>query len=227
MEDYHHSLQDFEKALSLAVNDSEIHHNRGNTYSAMLEFEKAISDYIKAISFSNEKNKLYLHSLGVVFEKTGSFDRAMTQFEKTLALDPEHVPSLFHLGLVHFKMGSYTRAEDIFTQVIEIQNSGGSSESHQTAYVSRGKTRQKREQYQLALEDLKKAVNLDPHNPDYLFLRGISFLKLHYISDALVDFNRAIEFGLKNPKVYNYIGISHKHQLNFTLSLHVTYFIVY
>lgn len=221
LKNYHHALQDFEKALSLSPEDPKVYHNRGNVHSTMGNFISAIDDYQQAINLSNGTKKKYFHSKGIAFEKINKIQEALQSFQKALDIEPEYLPTLFHFGSVHYKIGNYQEAETHFTKVISLQQKEKSRETHKLAWEARGKTFQKLGQHQKALDDLEEAVYIDPENPMFLFLRGISHLELAEISLSLKDFEKAIEFGLLEARVYNYVGIAHKKERNFTLSLHV------
>ena len=224
MNNYHHALQDFEKALALSPDDPKIFHNRGNVYSTMESFELAIKDYEQAIQLSNGTKKKYFHSKGIAFEKIGQIDEALNSFQNALNLDADYLPTLFHFGSVHYSKGNFNDAKINFTKVIDLQEKEKPKETHKLAWEARGKTFQKLGDHDSALRDLQQAVYLDNENPKFLFLRGISHLKLKQVNPALNDFEKSIEFGLGKPEVYNFLGIAYKIQKNPTLSLYVILF---
>lgn len=221
LENYHHALQDFEKALSLTPNDAKIFHNRGNVYSSMENFDLALQDYQKAIRLSNGTNKKFFHSKGIAYEKIGENQRAEDCFQSALDIDPNYLPTLFHFGSLLFSTEQYRKAELKFSRVIDLQLVDKPKETHKLAYEARGKTFQRLENHSKALLDLEMAVKIDPENPRFLFLRGVSYLQTGKVDQALQDFESAVEFGVDEPEVYNYIGIAYKKKGKNTLSLHV------
>jgi len=56
---------------------------------------------------------------GRLAESQEKFDCAIVQYEQALRLDPNHVPSLYRLGVVQTKMKDYVRAEDAWKQYIK------------------------------------------------------------------------------------------------------------
>lgn len=224
LKDFKHAEEDFEKAIDLNPEDPNIYHNRGNVYCSMNKFNEAILDYQKAISFSKGKKKKFFHSLGIAQDKNEQPLESLKSFQKALELQIDYLASLFHSGLVLFKLHRNKEALDYFTKVIQIQNNNHdiNQNSHKLAYEARGKTYHALEQYEKAYEDLEKAVSLDPENPNFLFLKGVNELKLNKFSESLKSFQKAIEFGKKNSEIYNYIGMAYRNIEDFEKASSVT-----
>lgn len=197
----------------------------------MENFDQALEDYAKAIQLSNGTNKSFFHSKGIAYEKVNKFLKAEECFQSALDIDANYLPTLFHFGSLQFSTGQYRKAEQKFSRVIDLQKKeyhepesqpkSKPKSTQKLAYEARGKTFQRLGNHSKALLDLEMAVELDPENPGFLFLRGVSYLQTGRVNHALKDFQSAVEFGLNEPQVYNYIGIAHKKKKNYTLSLHV------
>ena len=56
-------------------------------------------DFDKAIDLMQDNSKFY-HSKGLAYQDVGEYDKAIKMFEKALDITPEHVPSIFHLGII-------------------------------------------------------------------------------------------------------------------------------
>lgn len=73
-------------------------------------------------------------------------------FEKALDISPDHVPSIYHLGLMQHKNGNLTDALNSFTSVL---NAIGPD---RLVYESRGLVYMDMKNYQQAIEDFNKAI---------------------------------------------------------------------
>lgn len=98
-EQYDESLVEYNKALSLDPRDARTLFNRGNTYLALQKIELAHADFDAAIGILPTNAKFY-HSKGLAFQDTQEYERAIEMFKKALEVSSDHIPSLYHLGLM-------------------------------------------------------------------------------------------------------------------------------
>jgi anaphase-promoting complex subunit 3 len=78
------------------------------------EYENAHKDYDTAISLSDENSSFY-HAKGLAYQYSEQFQNAKECFKKALQIDPSHIPSVFHLGLMHHKLGELPDALECFS----------------------------------------------------------------------------------------------------------------
>lgn len=71
---------EYNKALSLDPKDAKTLFNRGNTYLALKEIEKAHADFDRAIEIMPSNPKFY-HSKGLAYEHTMDYDDAIRMFK--------------------------------------------------------------------------------------------------------------------------------------------------
>jgi tetratricopeptide (TPR) repeat protein len=92
----------------------------GNDYFDSRQHQKAIDAYGKALALT-PRNPDVLTDQGVMYRDTGRFDEAIANFEKAGQVDPNHVQSVYNLGVVwaHDKHDA-TRAAAAFKKVIAI-----------------------------------------------------------------------------------------------------------
>ena len=74
----------------------------------------AHEDFDKAISITGTNSKFF-HSKGLAYQDAEDYDNAIKQFEMALDISPEHVPSIFHLGLMQHKKGKLNDSLESFT----------------------------------------------------------------------------------------------------------------
>jgi len=78
------------------------------------------------------------------------------------------------------------------------------------AYYSRGVTYKAHEDYQRALADLDRAIELNPQYTDAYHNRGAIYLDLKDYSRAVVELDRAIELNPKDALAYSNRGIAYR-----------------
>lgn len=72
----------------------------GNDYFDSQQAQKAIQAYAKALELKPD-NPDVLTDQGIMFRKVGWFDRALANFEKAQKLNPNHLQSLYNIGVVY------------------------------------------------------------------------------------------------------------------------------
>ncbi|MBP0002054.1 MAG: tetratricopeptide repeat protein [Cyanobacteria bacterium SID2] len=123
--------------------------------------------------------------------------RAERESAETLSPQSE---TLFLEGIEQFERGNYVRAEQVFSQLIEVEP------QLPEAYYNRARSREALQQYDRAIEDYSTAVRLRPEYTAAYINRGnvywTSATSADDIAAALSDFDRAIELEPSAPIPY-------------------------
>lgn len=69
---------------------------------ALQKIEQAHADFDLAINLMPTNAKFY-HSKGLAYQDTMEYNKAIEMFKKALEVSSEHIPSLYHLGLMEHK----------------------------------------------------------------------------------------------------------------------------
>ena len=62
--------------------------------------------------------------------------------------------------------------------------------------------------FEEAIEEYDKAIELDPNDPDYHNNKGVALYELHRYEEAIEEFDKAIELDPSNPSYYYYKGLA-------------------
>jgi Tfp pilus assembly protein PilF len=73
-------------------------------------------------------------------------------------------------------------------------------------YVQRGSARWKKQDFDGALADLTRALELDPKNSDAYNIRGLVKASKHDVEGSVADFNKALELNPRNASALNNLG---------------------
>lgn len=97
---YDQALEAFTAAVSFDDSKADTYFLRGETYTAMSNYEAAINDYEAAISRFAKYDQAY-QSLGYARYKIGQFDQALEALDKALELSPATPTPYFYRMLVY------------------------------------------------------------------------------------------------------------------------------
>ena len=117
-------------------------------------------------------NAKFYHSKGLAYQSTDQYDKAIEMFQKALEVSNDHIPSLYHLGLMEHSSGKLTAALESLTKVL---NAIGDD---RLVYQKRGLVYQDIKNYRKAIEDFDKAAEIEPNYSETYYLRGLSKVEL-------------------------------------------------
>ena len=122
----YHNLSQYDKALeafetSISYNRDEradIYYYRGETHTALNDYDAAIDDYQAALSRFSRYDEAY-QGLGYAYYKTAQYDQALEALNEALEISPNSAIAHFYLGLVYLAMDQFDDAEAAFAQATD------------------------------------------------------------------------------------------------------------
>jgi len=95
----------------------------GNAYFDADMPRQAIEAYNRALAIKPDNSDV-LNDQGAMFRQTGDFTKALANFEKALAYDPNNLESLYNIGYVYaFDLNRIDRAQDIWKRYLTLDSS--------------------------------------------------------------------------------------------------------
>jgi len=98
--DYQQRIAELEKVVANEPKNLQAWTMLANEYYDTDQAQKAINAYNKALEITPGNPNL-LTDQGVMFKRTGQFDKALANFEKAQKIDPKHLQSLYNIGIVY------------------------------------------------------------------------------------------------------------------------------
>ena len=151
---------------------------------------------------SEDPNVYFLAAIRYVEE--GSYDQAIAQYNKALALDANNAKAYLArgYGFSNFK-ADYDRAIADYTKALEIEPENAE------AYCVRGKAYVKKQQYEQAILDFNKALEIEPENAEFYVLRGLVYSLKADHDRAIADYTKALEIEPENADAYYVRGLAY------------------
>jgi serine/threonine protein kinase len=120
---------------------------------------------------------------GLRFIKSRQFLQAVTEFARTLEINPRHELASYWRGVAYYRLGNYGRAADDFTGALSLK-------THDLYYHWRGATYYRLNNCQRAIDDFTRAIRIRPNGLDYQW-RGTCYHKMGKYLEAEADFAMA------------------------------------
>ena len=217
LERYEQSIADFDQVLALRPQDADTYFCRGLPYFDLKQYELAIADFDQSITLNPQHIDAYFHrGLSCFFLER--YEQAIVDFDQVLALNPQHTDAYFHRGFSCFFLERYEQAIVDFGKAIAsshqetdastlawVSSKGEISTfnpQETAAYIMRGLSYVNLEQYEPAIEDYTRAIEIDPQDAATYFYRGLCYAELRQFDQALADFSQAIALNPQESAAY-------------------------
>lgn len=116
----------FRAALALAPDNAETYDGLAEIYNAQRRFDDAAEASAAAarLSGGGDDDPAAVFDQGLIFWNAGRLDEARQQFERTLALDPEHGEAHYWLGMANLNAGQMAAAAAEFKLYLDREPNG-------------------------------------------------------------------------------------------------------
>ncbi len=159
-----------------------------NAYNQMDDFKNAGKFYQKAIETNS--NDMYAQmGLGIAEFKQKNYYSAANCFSNAMPLLVQlknGYNTLIAAGYSFYAENDYFNADNILSHAIEIDS------TQDIAYGYRALVKYDSENLAGALDDINKAIKLNPYNHEYLELRGAIEQRNYQFKNAKKDFSKAV-----------------------------------
>lgn len=127
---------------------------KGLIYTNIEEYDKAISVYEKAIEKCPNDINLY-EKRAELYYRLGDYDLSDKDYDKIIKLDEGYITAYMGIGRNKSEQGLYDDAIKTFDYVIKLAN------DYSSAYSFRAECQIKKHNYNLAIDDILKALSID------------------------------------------------------------------
>ncbi len=174
------------------------YNSRGDAYFFQKEYEKAISDYSRAIEL---KDTHPYYNRGQAYYKLKIYDQAMKDFSKTVEINPTFARGYSMRAILYTDANKFEEALSDYNKALQYQPDNA------IAHHNRGVLYKKNNRFPEALENFNAAIQLNPSYAEAYNNRAVTYRNLQNNDAALKDFNRAIELQPDFARPYYYRGM--------------------
>lgn len=125
----------------------------GNTYIELMEFQKAVSNFDKAIQFDPDYVLAY-YNRGITYRDLKDYQKAIADFDKVIQLDPDYALAYINRGITYDNLKAHQKA------INDLEKSKEFLPKNSWLYTTLACYYAAQNQEELALQNLEKAIQL-------------------------------------------------------------------
>lgn len=149
------------------------------------------------------QNANYHLLLGTIFLYNRELIKAEREMKKALAIDPDLGDAHNNLGLIYIDQGRLYEAIDEFNKAI----GNYSYQNAEIAYFNLGRAAFLVGDYTVAVDALKRSLNILPNNEEAQFMLGRCYAKLGELAEAEKTFGVALALKPDSAKTHYELGL--------------------
>lgn len=138
----------------------------------------------------------------VLWQDRREIDKAVSDFDAALRIDPNQGWVLNNRGILHFERDDHARALADFDQALRLEPSNAN------VLNNRGNVRRARKLYDLAIADFSEAIRIAPGYEYAYFNRGLAWADKKEYDRAIADFDEAIRLDPTDALTYYHRGLA-------------------
>jgi tetratricopeptide (TPR) repeat protein len=200
--DYTQAIEKCGAVLQKKPGDSHTLTCRGNGYLRIGEPARAVADYDEAIASIRNQKSTGLFRLqtgpvharrGEAYLQKGDYGRAADDFTEAIRQGENPARNFRSRGIAYGRQGDHDRAIADLSQSLQLApHAGEVKQLLGNAYYTRAFERYKRDSRDKAIEDLTRAIEMDPgHAPAY-FLRSVAYFAAGDQKRSDADYKEAV-----------------------------------
>jgi tetratricopeptide (TPR) repeat protein len=227
-EDYDKSIADYTAALRLEPKLTLAYVNRGIAYRLKGNPERAIKEFTTALRLE-PRNVPALFNRGLAFADRQLHQNAAADFERVLVLDPRHPEAAERReetikarkaasgAPVPRRPALPSRAEQDALRLARAKNNQEEErrQVRAAAYFARGRSFIEQKDYNQAVDQFTKAIQMDPRDALAYYNRGLAYVAQSEYQEAIADYTSALHLNPKNALAFYHRGIAHRHLSEF------------
>ncbi len=199
--DYLGSIREYNRVIRMQPKNIVANQNRAFAKFQVGDQDGALTDAQATIKI-DPKNRQAHFILGEVLSGQQKYDRALKEYQTVLKAEPGNLEAFRGEVFCTYFMGNEKEAFNMVDNAIE------KDKSQSMYFYVRGVLNNSREKYSRALDDLNKALDLNPgDNAFNVYLnRGVAYIGVEENDHARDDLTKAIELQPDNASAYHSRG---------------------
>ncbi len=179
------AMADFDKAVSLNPKYIQPYLNKALLNINKKDFVSAISDMDKVIKIDADVPPAY-YARGTAYANKGNFEQAIADYSKAISLNPKYAEAYVNRGLAY-----------LYKIKLDATQNGQYGQYSPKIFIDIGVTASNKADFDKALSDASKAIEINPKYPDGYAARINVYMFGQQYGKAQADVKKLEELGLK------------------------------
>jgi predicted O-linked N-acetylglucosamine transferase (SPINDLY family) len=158
MERYEDALASWDRALELAPDLAELHHNRGSALAVLKRHDEAVMSYAEALRLRPDFVQA-LHNQVAALSALGRYGEALGNCNRAVALQPDYAEAYHNRGSALSALNRYEEAVASYTQALALKP------TFTAALQNRGSVLAFLTRHEEAARDFARTLEIDPAFP--------------------------------------------------------------
>ncbi len=187
--DSNYSMNLFNEALKLNPTGSAARACLGIRLHAEGLFQDALAHFNAALdtTYSLYICSRVLRCRGLLYQSMEKYDLANSDFNQALEIDPAFYECYYLIGMVQYDLGNFKESVRLMTRMIDYES------NNFLALMNRGNAYMMMKEYDLAIQDLTMAIDLNRECSVLYYNRGNVYCFLKNLEAALQDYTTSLE----------------------------------
>jgi predicted Zn finger-like uncharacterized protein len=189
----------FARALQLDPEDPQAHSAMGRALAWLGDLPGARAELESALRQVDTDPVLH-YEYGSLLRRIGDSQGALSALQRAVQLDGKDHRFRSRLGALLVERREYEKAEAELRRARLGHDRFGETEFNLSrALAGQGKLGE-------AIDSMRRAVDLEPDNPEYLYWMGLVYEQGQRVQDAVESFRKSIARNPRNPDAYEHLG---------------------
>jgi len=162
-------------------NAAAAHMLSGEALDGLQRTQEAIAEFQAAAKVSPQEPNVHF-GIGYLYWKSRQYDDAKREFENQLLVDPKQALALAYLGDIAMKE---TKPDEALSL---LRKAAGMKNDIRIAYIDLGAVLSEKGQYEDAIAALRRAVELDPSQPDAHYRLARAYRAMGKVAESQKEF---------------------------------------
>ena len=207
---YAEAIKEYTQAINGNLEDYRAYFYRGAAHCCLKRYQQALKDYDRTLEINPKFVDGYYYR-GFLRQKLGDLAGAIADFTEVIGLDPDQPRIFFYRGAVLAAVGDFERAIADFSKLIDFAPTADK-------YYNRGVIYYQMAAYDLAVQDLSQAVQLEAEFIAAYYGLGNAYYALKDLEKATETYKQAQAsdrtIDPQDEHGYYALGIAHLNQEN-------------
>jgi len=189
----------YQRALQLDPEDAQAHSGLGRALAALGDLPGARAELEAALRQVDTDAVLHFE-YGSLLRRIGDAQGALSALQRAVQLDSKDPRFRSRLGALLVERKEYEKAE------AELRQARLGNDRYGETWFNLARALSGQGKLSDAIDNIRRAVEIEPENPEYLYFLGLIYEQGQQIQDAVESFQKSIAKNPKNADAYEHLG---------------------